>query len=268
MSRAARVASLHLYPVKACAGTDLDVAELGARGVVGDRAFAVIDAGQEVITQREHPVLATVRPTFRDHVLSLAGPAAALAVRECPDGPRLPMTVFGRPCFGVDQGDDAAAWFTDVTGAPCRLVRCPPDGGKPVDPAYASGEVAYADGYPVSVISTASLARLADEILEMGEEPVPVNRFRANIVLTGWKEPHTEDEVARMSLGTARLRLIGRDGRCVVTTIDQRTGERTRQPLRALGRYRRIEGSIKFGMYAMVERPGTTRIGDEVLVED
>ncbi len=261
----ATVASLHVYPVKACGGTDLQQATVGPRGVDGDRGFAVIDADAEVITQRQHPSLATVRPQYRSGVLTLGGAGRpAIDVPVLTDGRRHAVTVFGRPCAGVDQGGDAAAWFEEVIGEHCRLVWCPVDGGKRVNARYGDGETTYADAYPVTVISTASLDRLDDEITAMGEDPVPMARFRPNITVAGWSQPHAEDEVRRLRCGEVVLRLVKRDDRCVVTTVDQQTGERTRQPLRALGRYRVIDQQIMFGMFAMVEQPGIVRAGDRV----
>jgi MOSC domain-containing protein len=262
-----RVSSLHVYPVKACAGTDLGVAEFGPRGIAADRLFALVGPDHEVITQREHPALATVRPRYADGVLTLAGAGRpVIEIAEDTTGPRMATTVFGRPCPGIDQGPAAAAWFAEVIGEHCRLMRCPEDDGKRVNPAYGEGQTAYADAYPVTVVSVASLDRLNDEIIEMGEEPVPMERFRPNVVIAGWSRPHAEDDVERAKLGTVRIRLVKRDDRCVVTTVDQQSGERTRQPLRALGRYRVIDHALMFGMFAMVEQPGRVLVGDPVSV--
>jgi uncharacterized protein len=261
------VHSLHVYPVKACGGTDLGVAEFGPRGIATDRLFALVGPDHEVITQRQHPVLATVRPRYADGVLTLAGAGRpTVEIAEDTTGPRVATTVFGRPCPGIDQGRDAAAWFAEVIGEHCRLVRCPDDDGKRVNPAYGDGQTAYSDAYPVTVLSVASLERLNDEIIEMGEEPVPMDRFRPNVVIAGWSRPHAEDNVERAQLGSVRLRLVKRDDRCVVTTVDQQSGERTHQPLRALGRYRVIDQALMFGMFAMVDQPGTVLVGDPVLV--
>ena len=263
----ASVHSLHVYPVKACGGTDLGAAEIGPRGIVADRLFAVVGPDHEVITQREHPALATVQPTYAHGVLALSGAGRpVIEIAENTTGPRVTTTVFGRPCPGIDQGPEAAAWFAEVIGEHCRLMRCPDDDGKEVNPTYGEGQTAYSDAYPVTVISVASLERLNDEIVEMGEEPVPMDRFRPNVVIAGWSRPHTEDDVGRLQAGGLRLRLIKRDDRCVVTTVDQESGERTHQPLRALGRYRVIDQGLMFGMFAMVERPGTVLVGDPVSV--
>jgi uncharacterized protein YcbX len=261
----AAVASLHYYPVKACAATDLTAADVQPRGIVGDRTFAVVDADGETLTQRKHPVLATVRPRWADGRLALAQThQGGLVLTARTDGPVVPVTVHGRPCGGIDQGQEAADWFAGVVGGPCRLMFCPPGAGKAVNPDYGQGETAYADGYPVTVISLASLRRLDTEIAAMGEAPVPMTRFRPSIVVDGWTDAHHEDTVRVLRVGAAEVELVKRDDRCTVTTVDQSTGERTRQPLRALGRYRLIDQKLMFGMFGLVRRTGTVHVGDPV----
>ncbi len=258
-----RVASLHVYPVKACRGIDRTELELSARGPRGDREFMIIRPDGRHVSQREVPRLATVTAHADGDVLALTRTGGApLRVPIDRDGPRREVTVHRKPCLGIDQGAAAAGWLTDLVGLDCRLVWCPPDGGKQVNPDYGDGETGYVDGYPVSVVSTESLAELNSRLAE----PVPMARFRPNLVVSGMRHAHAEDDVQRLAVGTAVLRLVKQDDRCVVTTIDQVTGARTRQPLRTLAGYRLREQGILFGMYAMVEQPGTARVGDPVTV--
>lgn len=263
MPVAARVISLHTYPVKACRAVDMDAATFTPRGVRHDREFMVTTPEGAHVSQRELPALATVRPLREDGVLRLAGPGRDELVHEPrTSGPRIEVTVHRKAAPAVDQGDDAARWLSGVLGRDCRLVRCPDDGGKRVNPAYGDGYTMYADAYPATVISAESL----DGLNERLAEPVPMDRFRQNLVLTGWGEPHGEDDVRLLRVGGAVLRLVKPDDRCVVTTIDQATGERTREPLRTLARYRTRDQKICFGMFGMVEQQGTVRLGDEVEV--
>lgn len=257
---AARVISLHTYPVKACRAVDLDSATFTPRGVRHDREFMVATPDGAHLSQRELPALATVRPACAVGVLRLTAPGHGELVHEIRTcGPRIDVTVHRKPAPAVDQGDDAARWLSEVLGRECRLVRCPDDGGKRVNPASGDGHTMYADAYPATVVSTESLDGLNQRLAD----PVPMNRFRQNVVLAGWGEPHREDDVRLLRVGGAVLRLVKPDDRCVVTTIDQATGERTREPLRTLARYRTRDQKICFGMFAMVEQPGAVRLGDE-----
>lgn len=262
---ATRVSALHVYPVKGCRATDLAIAEVTPRGVRHDREFMVTTPDGRHLSQREFPRLATVRPAYADGVLRLAAPDREDFVHESrPSGTRIDVTVHRKPAPAVDQGDAVAAWFSDLLGAACRMVRCPEGDGKRVNPEYGDGLTMYADAYPVTVVSTESL----DGLNERLDGAVPMNRFRQNVVVSGWREPHTEDRVRRLRVGTAVLRPVKLDDRCVVTTIDQATGERMREPLRTLARYRIRDGKIMFGVFAMVERPGTVALDEEVEVLD
>lgn len=260
----ARVSSLHVYPVKACRATDLPTAEITPRGVLHDREFMVVTPDGAHLSQRELPLLATVRPVYEEGVLRLVAGGRELVHRPRVDGAAVDVTVHRKAAPAVDQGDAAAAWLSDLLGAPCRLVRCPDGEGKRVNPASGDGFTRYADAYPVTVVSTESLDGLNARL----DEPIPMTRFRQNVVVSGWGEPHAEDCVLRLRAGAAVLRLVKQDDRCVVTTIDQVTGARTREPLRTLARYRIRDRKIMFGMFAMVEQPGIIRVGDEVDVLD
>ncbi|HEX6445675.1 MAG TPA: MOSC N-terminal beta barrel domain-containing protein [Streptosporangiales bacterium] len=261
----AHVLSLHVFPVKACRAVRLDEAYVTARGIRHDREFMVVTPDGEHLTQREIPALATVRPSYDGDVLRLGVPGGPeLTVDVARDGPARDVTVHGRPAPAVDQGDRAAKWLTDLLGTACRLVRCPDGGGKRVNQDYApAGTMTmYADAYPVTVVSQESLDELNARL--DGTDTVPMSRFRQNVVLAGMDGPHAEDHVRRMRVGEVVLRPVKRDDRCMVTTIDQVTGTRTRQPLRALAPYRTIEQKIMFGMFSVVDRPGVIRAGDDV----
>lgn len=217
----AHVLSLQVFPVKACRAMRLDEAHVTPRGIRHDREFMVVTPDGAHLSQREIPALATVRPSYDGDLLRLAVPCGPeLAHEVVRDGTGREVTVHRRPAPAVDQGEAAAKWLTDLLGVECRLVRCPDDGGKLVNPDYAPGAVTmYADAYPVTVVSQESLdglnARLA--------EPVPMSRFRQNVVLAGMDGPHAEDRVRRMRVGGVELRPVKQDDRCVVTTIDQVT---------------------------------------------
>jgi uncharacterized protein len=261
----AHVLSLHVFPVKACRAVRLDEAYVTPRGIRHDREFMVVTPDGAHVSQREIPALATVRPSYDGDVLRLAVPAGPEFAHEVVrDGPVLEVTVHGRAAPAVDQGDPAAKWLTDLLGVECRLVRCPDDGGKRANSEHApDGTLTmYADGYPVTVVSQESLDELNSRL--DGTDAVPMSRFRQNVVLAGTDGPHAEDDVRRMRVGEVVLRPVKRDDRCLVTTIDQVTGTRTRQPLRALAPYRTIDQKIMFGMFTVVDRPGVIRAGDHV----
>jgi uncharacterized protein YcbX len=134
-----------------------------------------------------------------------------------------------------------------------------------VDPEFGrDGDVvSFADGYPLLLTSTASLDRLGDWLAAEGERPVPMNRFRPSVVVTG-DEPWAEDTWRRLRIGAVSFRVAKPCGRCVVTTTDQATGERGTQPLKILGDRRRFGQSLVFGQNLIPDSPGLIRVGDLV----
>ncbi|MPY79916.1 MAG: MOSC domain-containing protein [Actinophytocola sp.] len=266
----ATVRSLHYYPIKACGAVAAEHAHVTDAGLAHDRVFTVVDADGACLTQRKHRTLAAVRVAVTGEQLTVRHPAAGtltLPVRR--EGTRIPVTVFKHNGHGIDQGDDAAEWFATVLGVPCRLARVPRDHRRETGGLHR-GTAGFADGHAVTVASLASLDELSARILERGGEPVPMDRFRVNIVLDGWSRPHTEDNVRTMSIGTARFGFAKRDIRCQVTTIDQDSGQKPGpEPLRMLASYRRdADGGVAFAMKAAVTRPGEITVGDAVDVHE
>lgn len=264
----ARISELVHYPVKGCAGVSLDTAELTPAGIRHDRSFMVVDDSGVFRSQRVDPRMARIRPEVGEGALRLTTDGIEpLDLEVDPDGPRLDVTLHRQHFVGVDQGAAAAAWLTEVFGAPSRLVRVPADHGRETG-GLTPGTSGFADSTAVLMASTSSLDLLNGRILERGAEPVPIRRFRPNIVVSGWTDPHTEDLVRAVRLGTAELGYAKVCIRCAVTTVDQEAGEkRGPEPLRTLAGYRRAdEGGVSFGAKFAVTRPGVLAVGDELEV--
>jgi hypothetical protein len=266
----ARVVALHTYPVKGCAGTALDSAFLAPAGLAHDRTFMVVDEQGVFRSQRRDPLLATIRPAIsgEGRELELHAPGAdAVRVAVDIDGPRRPVEMFGTPYRGIDQGDAVAGWLTDVLGRPSRLVRVPPEHDRVTD-GETPGRAGFADSGALLLVSRASWAELDRRIAERGADGVPVDRFRPNVVVDGWAEPHVEDQVREMSVGDADLAFAKPAIRCAVTLVDQRTGARSGpEPLRTLADYRRVsDKGVAFGAKFSVVRTGQLTVGDELVV--
>lgn len=271
-SASIRVSGLHLYPVKGCRGLSVPAATVDALGLVGDRRFLITDLGGKFLTQRSHPAMARIGTALEPDWLVLSYPGCAdLRVRRAPDPSARPITVEVWSSAGLtaeDCGDAAAAWLGQVLATPVRLARIGPAFHRPVKPAKAQpGDVvSFADGYPLLVAGTASLAALNDRLIAQGAEPVPMDRFRPNLVIDG-AAPHAEDGWARFRVGDVTFRAAGDCVRCTVITTDQQTGERGPEPLRTLALYRRRgDGTgVIFGQNLIQEtKSGVLRIGDAV----
>lgn len=259
-----RVSELNCYPVKGCRGTALLEARVGARGIVGDRTFMLVDDDGCFITQRSYPRMALIEPRLTDDSLSLSAPDMdALSIPVLRHGERRQVVVWRDGCEAIDQGDAAAEWASSFLGTSCRLVRMADDFVRRVDPEYAvtdRDQVGFADGYPFLLTTEESLADLNARMAA----PLPMNRFRPSIVVVG-SEPYAEDGWHRIRIGAIVFSVVKPCARCEVTTTDQSTAERGREPLRTLATYRRVQGKgVMFGQNLIHDSTGVIRVGDAV----
>lgn len=261
------VSELHIFPVKGLAGTDPGQVSVEPWGLEHDRRWMVVDASGQFLTQRTVPCIATVRATATQGCLSLdkTGMDRIDIANPSAGAERVPVTVWRDTFLAAPAGDDAHAWISAALGHKCRLVHMHDTAARPINPAFSRpGEtVSFADGYPVLLTSRDSLADLNARLAQ----PVPISRFRGNIVIAG-APAWAEDTWRRIRIGGATFRVAKPCARCIVTTIDQATGERPdrAEPLRTLGRFRQNEHGIMFGQNLIPETPGRIAIGDRVEV--
>ncbi|MFH8902292.1 MOSC domain-containing protein [Streptomyces coeruleorubidus] len=266
----ARVVELSYYPVKGCAGISAAQAPLTPAGLAHDRSFMVVSDEGVYRTQRRDPRLAVIRPaiTADGERLTLSAPGTEdLHLRVDTTRARQKVDLFGTAYQGIDQGDTAADWLSEVLRARSRLVRVPPEHDRVTD-GMTPGTSGYADSCALHVVSRSTLELLNRKLSERGTGPLPMNRFRPNIVLDGWAEPHAEDRARRIRIGDTELGYAKLAIRCAVTLVEQESGARAGpEPLRTLAGYRRAsEGGIAFGAKFAVLRPGRVSVGDEAVV--
>lgn len=259
---AATVSEMLCYPVKGCAGHSLASATMTTRGLEHDREFMIVDEEGSFRSQRSDPILAMIRPSLHEDELTLAHPnfgSVTYAIDRT--SPARDVTMFARPFRGIDQGDDAASWLSEVIGEPSRLVAVPPDFDRVTD-GIAPGTAGFADSSAVHILSQSTLRGLNTRL----ETPLPMDRFRPNIVVSGWEEAHTEDLVRLISIGETELTYTKLAIRCPVTTVDQSRGERDgREPLKTLATYRKArQRGVAFGAKFTVLREGVLTVGDEL----
>jgi uncharacterized protein YcbX len=260
-----RVAALHIYPIKACAAIDLKACRFDLRGPSYDRRFMLVDEAGKFLTQREHPRLALVRPTLAPTALRVEAkgmPRLDVAMKTR-DAKRVRVELWGFQGAAEDAGGAAADWFSDFLSTPCRLVRFAEDVDRPVDRAHArfDSQVAFADGFPVLLTSRASL----DDLNQRAEQRLAMSRFRPNVVVEDC-EPYAEDTWTQIRIGDLLLDVVKPCERCAVTTVDQTTAERGKEPLATLAAYRATNGNVRFGQNCVHHGPGAIRVGDEIEV--
>jgi uncharacterized protein YcbX len=257
-----RVASLHLYPVKSCAGVEVAEALLIETGFDLDRTWMVVDPSGQFVSQREQPRMALIRPTLKTSELVLRAPGMlALHVALDRVEERTSVSVWGQPMAAYDMGALSARWFSDFLGTEVRLARFDPE-QKRLSVRRWTGDIeaenAFQDGFPLLVASTASLAEVNRRLASAGEPAVTMARFRPNIVLDGL-EMHGEDGLGEIEIATddgpIRLRLVKPCVRCPIPDVDPATGERGHAVGDVLAAYRkdpRRDGGVTFGMNAVI----------------
>lgn len=230
-------------------------------GLEHDRRFIIVDSGGTFRSQRRDPILAVIRCAVDGDVLTLSHTEhGSIEVSPDVDSPAREISMFRTPFRGVDQGEEAAEWLSAVIGEQSRLMALPRDSHRVTD-GINPGTAAFADSSAVHILSEATLTALNARL----EVPVPMNRFRPNIVVDGVSEPHREDALREVTVGSTRLAWTKPAVRCAVTTVDQSTGVRTgAEPLRTLGTYRKVDGGVAFGAKFTVLQEGSLSVGDEL----
>jgi uncharacterized protein len=250
-----RVSSLHIYPVKGCRGIDVVSAELAATGLKWDRHWMLVRPDGKFVTQRELPRMALIETRLDANKLTLRAPLAGdLSVPTKSAGAARAVRVWRDEVSAIDCGEEAARWLSEYLREPLRLVAF--DASVPrFSNREFTGDVPaiteFSDGYSILILSEASLADLNARVTG---PPLPMNRFRPNIVLSDC-EAYAEDRSRDIAIGDARLRVVKACTRCVVTTTNQVTGEvQGNEPLRTLKTYRfdRQLMGVTFGQNAVV----------------
>lgn len=270
-----QIASLTVYPVKGLGGIALTEAQVTRRGLAGDRRWMIIDVqSHDFISQRSHPAMARLRTHLAQGILSITeGASSGIEVPAVPSPSQRPgeavrVTVWGDAVDALAPSPEADAWLSHVLSTPVRLVYQPDEARRNTDPRWAPGhEVSFADGYPLLVVGQASL----DALNRLSPEPIPMNRFRPNVVvastLPDTLPPHDEDLWERFRLGHVACAGVKCCARCAVTTVDQETGIRGKEPLKTLATYRSWDGKVWFGQNVVPLEDGQLRVGDPVRVE-
>jgi uncharacterized protein YcbX len=250
----AGLSALNVYPVKSCRGIPLERTTLTPRGFADDRHWMLVRPNGRFVTQRELPRLALIGTRVDDGGLTLTAPGmASLCVPRGVARYSRPVTVWKFEGRGLDCGADAASWATKFLGTELSLVAFDDSMPRACSADWTQGVPAtteFSDGYPVLVISQASL----DDLNSRLPKALPMERFRPNVVIDG-VEPYGEDRIHELRLGDVTLRMVKPCTRCSITTTDQQSGTVDgEEPLRTLKGYRfdRELRGVCFGQNAIV----------------
>jgi len=263
------IAKIFIYPIKACGGVALPFCDIVPGGLAGDRRYMLVDRNGRMVTRRERSELARVQLLIDENRF----------IARAPDMPFLALPTqmedaraeFGETIASHVWSDTVLApehqrgsgWFSALLGEEIRLVYMPEGALRQVNPARSDpgDQVNFADGYPLLITSESSL----DDLNARLSEPVPMERFRPNIVVTG--APAFEEDVwAEISLGEISCVLPKLCDRCTVTTVEEGSGHKGKEPLRTLATFRRWDKAVWFGTNAIPKSAGTVALGQEIYV--
>ena len=256
------VQALHVHPIKSCAGITSTEALLVETGLDLDRQWMVVDPDGEMRTQRDLPRMALITPTFQHGDLVLRAPgmlALHLSLDTVEDATR--VRVWNDEVNAFSMGALAAQWFSDFLGEALRLVRFDPHQKRLSAREWAGAveaENGFADGFPILLTNTASLADLNARLAARGASPIEMRRFRPNVVLDGL-QAFDEDHIDTLSIHTTEgpvvLKLVKPCGRCTIPNVDPTSAAQGPEPLDTLATFRadaRVGGDLTFGMNAVV----------------
>ncbi|XLZ68156.1 MOSC N-terminal beta barrel domain-containing protein [Massilia sp. SR12] len=276
------IAELTLYPIKSCAGLSLKDATLTSAGLmteqIYDREWMLVDVNGDALTQREHPRMALIVPRLKTDTLELRAPGMLqldipLGLPDPDSAPSLQVQVWEDTVLAYDCDETTATWFSKFLGLECRLVRFHANAKRLTSGKWTDGAqhpTLFSDGYPILVTGTGSLQDLNDKLAAQGRAPLPMNRFRPNLVI-GDLEAFEEDYAAELRIGEAVLHPCKPCSRCPMPSVDQATGEFGPDPLDILQSYRakpEVDGGICFGMNAVVTTGDGLKlsVGDQIEV--
>ena len=255
------ISRLFVYPIKSCAGIEVREAILTETGLEFDRAWMVVDEQGEFLTQRELPRMAHIKPQLKTYEMVLRAPGMlALHVKLDEVEAAVRVRVWGHEAAAFDMGDIAAQWFTDFLGPKARLVRFDPDHQRLSNPEWTGKIEArnqFSDGFPLLLVSEASLSQLNSKLLAASSSAVSMERFRPNIVLghSASLMPHDEDRLDALQIstdqGNLQLKPVKPCKRCPIPNIDPLSATSSPEVLDMLQTYRqdaRVNGALTFGM--------------------
>lgn len=265
------VSEINVYPIKSLGGISLKSSAVEKRGLRYDRRWMLVDAENKFLTQRDFPKMAIVGVEILKNGLGVSANGKSLEVPfETAGDATTVVKIWSSRCRAKIYGTEINRWFSEALQTDCKLVLMPEETVRKVNYFYAvhkDDAVSFADTQPILLTGEQSLNDLNSRL----DAPVPMNRFRPNLIVSGAKA-FAEDGWKKIRVGAAVFHVVKACGRCVLTTIDQTSGEkRGAEPLKTLANYRIPQRSVKkrilFGQYLIAETIGETlKVGDRVEV--
>jgi uncharacterized protein len=261
------VSELFIYPIKSLGGIAVTSAKITDRGFQFDRRWMLVDLNNCFLTQRDFPQMALLQVQLSDGGLQVHHKKRNTENINIPvlweANETTTVQIWSDKCKAYFVSPELDEWFSDMLSLTCRLVYMPDSSKRSVDTRYAANKqlTSLSDGYPFLIIGQSSLNDLNKRLLE----PLPVNRFRPNIVFTGG-EPFQEDIMEHFSINDIQFYGVKLCDRCVVTTINQDNAVKSKEPLKTLATYRLKNNKVYFGQNLLHSGKGEIHVGDGIII--
>ena len=263
MSAVHVVKEIYIYPIKSLAGISLQSAAAEEMGFENDRRWMLIDGSNQLITQREYPIMSQFYPQIIDGKISLVfeDQQHEFFIDECVE-PKIETTVWDDKSEVFEVNKNTSNWFSDRLGFECKLVKINNLGDRKHESSKLKEtfNVSLADGYPYLLIGTESMQVLNDKL----EHKITVKRFRPNIVIST-QNAHEEDDFGGFKIGEVQFKNIKTCERCIMVNNDPQKGIVKKEPLKTLSKYRKIGNAVYFGTNIVSLNSGIINVGDAVI---
>lgn len=254
------VEKLCIYPIKGLGGINVPSANALERGFENDRRYMLVDPKGQFLSQRGIQEMALFRPTIIDNQLTIEFKQESFKLDlKQNEGPKMNTTVWNDTVSAIQPSKEANEWFSEQLGRSCTLVKMENDSerNQALKNAPLNTTVSFADGYPYLVLGTESVHHLNSKL----KKPINIDRFRANIIVNT-SVAHEEDKLGKYKISGLEFLFDKLCARCQVITIDQQTGESSKEPLKTLAEYRKELNKVNFGMNAVCLQEGLISVGD------
>ncbi len=270
MAQTIKVSGLTIYPVKSLAGIELQSSGLDGMGLKYDRRWMLVAPDGLFLTQRRFPQMALISTSLNKGqvTLSMKDREDHVVPEISANAKTMEVKIWRDTVTAQRVGDESDAWLSAALDFECHLVHIAENEVRQCSLDYADegDRTGFADAFPILMISEESLSDLNNKLETKGKSSVPMKRFRPNIVVSGC-DAFAEDTWKTLTIGKISMRGIKLCDRCILTTVDPATGERTgKEPLETLGEYRKWDNNVYFGMNIIHEQQGVLNVGDEVVV--
>ncbi|RZS96059.1 MOSC domain-containing protein [Cecembia calidifontis] len=257
---------IYVYPIKSLGGIRLDAAKLEEKGIQFDRRWMLVDREGVFLSQRTLTQMALLQVQLFDDRMEVFEKFQSKNKLQIPFHTHsenlIDVTIWEDTVKGQVVKKEINDWFSEILGLDCRLVLMPESTKRRLKPKYAiHGEsVSFADGMPYLIIGQSSL----DDLNAKLRVPVPMDRFRPNLVFNG-AAPFEEDSWGKVKIGEAVFKVTKPCARCVMTTVDQETGEKGKEPLKTLAAYRTVQNQVMFGQNMLLLEGSQIQVGDKIV---